>query len=171
MRRLAITIKTLVAISAIQNPVFAETQTMTRDAFIEAQIEQLKRAEQNQKELTKRNLALLKKSLPTEEFDKLMADEAATEQAAHKRMSACLGITESEFTKYRAMFDAEFQIELAKTCTHSLPDTITFNGQSWEQNQDLVAFQQCAQKQIAKRTKISQSRLVKCSEKIGSVDN
>ncbi len=157
------TIPLLFSLFMLPSFTFAEPQTITRQTFIDAQIEQLKAAEKRQAQLTARNIALLKQTLSEQEFEVMMAEEEAAEKAEHRRMSECLGISENAFEAYRAQFDTDFQIELVQTCSMSLPETISLNNGGWQDNADLTNFQSCAEAELAKITSIPEQRLAACS--------
>lgn len=148
----------------------AQQTSMSKQEFIDAQINAATQAQKIAKEREENNIAMLKKALPPEDFEKLMAADEATKIDSQNQMAECLGVSRQDIEKYEASFDAEFQIELVKTCSADLPETISLEGNQWGENADLAAFQACAENEVAKHANIPKQRLLKCSQELEEND-
>lgn len=139
-------------------------QAMSKQEFIDTQLRMVASAKQMQEDLGKRNRKMLKESLPKEDYERMMADEAQYEAEAKARTAECLNISEQELEAYENSFDTEFQLELINSCSAALPETITMNSMDWSENADLSEFQACTATEISKKTNISQKKLSECNE-------
>lgn len=144
---------------------------MTRQDFIDAQVNAALTAQASEEQRIKRNTEMLKKALPPEDFDKMMAAEDAAVLKERQQMANCLEISEPELRQHEEAFNTEFQIELVKNCAVTLPETISLAGNEWGENSDLTAFQTCAENEIAKRTKIPERRLYECSQQANTAQD
>ncbi|GAA6139220.1 hypothetical protein NBRC116583_29670 [Arenicella sp. 4NH20-0111] len=137
---------------------------MSKEEFVNMQLKMIEGAQQMQEELGERNRKMLKEALPKEDFEKLMAEDQEYEAQAKAQTAECLGISEQELELYENSFNEEFQLELVKSCSSELPESITVKSMNWSDNTDLEAFQACTEAEVAKRTKIPQKKLKECSE-------
>ncbi len=137
---------------------------MTRQEFVDAQINAALSTQKSEEQRAQRNTEMLKKALPPEDFEKMMAAEDAAVSKARQQMAKCLEISEQTLRQHEESFNTKFQIELIKTCATKLPDIISLTGNEWGANADLTAFQTCAETEIAKRTEIPEQRLYECSQ-------
>ena len=55
-------------------------------------------------------------------------------------------------------------MELIKTCSSKLPDTLNMNQLDLESNSDLAEYRQCAEEMVAKEIGVSSEKLRSCSE-------
>lgn len=83
---------------------------MTRQDFIDAQVNAALTAQASEEQRIKRNTEMLKKALPPEDFDKMMAAEDAAVLKERQQMANCLEISEPELRQHEEAFNTNFRL-------------------------------------------------------------
>ena len=144
--------------------VHAQTDlTMTRDEFVESQLNMMEQAKVIQQEMASRSDDMMKDKMSAEAYTEYKQDTERKQKQQEREVANCLGIPPENMAELSARVGPDFQITVIKKCSGKLPPTINLEGLDWTSNKDFLEYKRCAEALVAKEVGVPADRLEECS--------
>lgn len=149
----------------VATPVVAQEEgTISKDEFVQSQLMMMQQLKDAQADIEANNDKALKEQLSPEAYAEYKAEMEEYKQEQEQKVASCLGVSTEDVAGMSEKVGPDFQMELIKTCSSKLPDTLNMNQLDLESNSDLAEYRQCAEEMVAKEIGVSSEKLRSCSE-------
>ena len=143
--------------------VYAQEMTLSKEQFLQMTDQMLSRSEELKAQMQSNTDAQMKQHLSEEQYQQYKADEKMMREEENAQLADCLGMSESNLQSVKEKITPKVIGTAVKDCSDALPDTIKMSTLDWSSNPELTDFNDCTEKEIAKKANVSLSKFQQCS--------
>lgn len=138
-------------------------QTISKDEFVKSQLAMMEQMKQVQKDMAEDAESMMRDKMTPEEFAQYKAEADAEQKEQEEKVADCLGIPAEQISSMSEKVGPDFQIDVIKSCSSKLPETLSLDNMDWDSNADFAAYKECAENMVAKEIGVSSAKLQQCS--------
>jgi hypothetical protein len=143
-----------------------ESIPMTKKQFLDTYENMLNQAEKNSETGCSRTDEVMKKNMPSEDYQKYKNQAKESEQRHNNKLAKCIGITPEKLAKAKEKFKPKAMLIVMKQCSSNIPASFSMTSLDFTKEPALADFGACTQELITKESGISAAKYATCDSEL-----